>query len=67
MTAPAKATSETPSLWCELVAQSVEHVTFNHGVLGSNPSELTRASFIFRHENEKGRVSPAFVVSAKRM
>ncbi len=26
---------------CELVAQSVEHVTFNHGVAGSNPAELT--------------------------
>ena len=25
----------------EPVAQSVEHVTFNHGVLGSNPSGLT--------------------------
>ena len=25
----------------EPVAQSVEHVTFNHGVLGSSPSRLT--------------------------
>ena len=25
----------------ERVAQSVEHVTFNHGVLGSSPSALT--------------------------
>src|ERR1700732_1042540 len=30
--------------WCdtsEPVAQSVEHVTFNHGVVGSNPAGLT--------------------------
>jgi hypothetical protein len=26
----------------ERVAQSVEHMTFNHGVLGSNPSALTK-------------------------
>ena len=26
----------------ERVAQSVEHVTFNHGVLGSSPSALTK-------------------------
>ena len=26
----------------EPVAQSVEHVTFNHGVLGSSPSALTK-------------------------
>ncbi len=26
---------------CERVAQPVEHVTFNHGVLGSSPSALT--------------------------
>jgi hypothetical protein len=26
----------------ERVAQMVEHVTFNHGVLGSNPSALTK-------------------------
>jgi hypothetical protein len=25
----------------EPVAQSVEHVTFNHGVVGSNPAGLT--------------------------
>jgi hypothetical protein len=25
----------------EPVAQSVEHVTFNHGVVGSNPTGLT--------------------------
>ena len=25
---------------CEPVAQSVEHVTFNHGVAGSNPAGL---------------------------
>src|SRR6516225_3388505 len=28
----------------EPVAQSVEHVTFNHGVLGSSPSGLTTKS-----------------------
>ncbi len=27
----------------ERVAQSVEHVTFNHGVLGSSPSALTKS------------------------
>jgi hypothetical protein len=32
---------QTP-VWWELVAQSVEHVTFNHGVMGSNPIELTK-------------------------
>jgi hypothetical protein len=26
----------------ERVAQPVEHVTFNHGVLGSSPSALTK-------------------------
>jgi hypothetical protein len=26
----------------ERVAQLVEHVTFNHGVLGSSPSALTK-------------------------
>jgi hypothetical protein len=29
------------SPWSERVAQPVEHVTFNHGVLGSSPSALT--------------------------
>jgi hypothetical protein len=29
----------------ELVAQTVEHVTFNHGVVGSNPTELTMRFF----------------------
>ena len=33
----------------EPVAQSVEHVTFNHGVLGSNPSGLTISPFQLRH------------------
>ncbi len=28
----------------ERVAQPVEHVTFNHGVLGSSPSALTTKS-----------------------
>ena len=32
---------QTP-VWWELVAQSVEHVTFTHGVMGSNPIELTK-------------------------
>ncbi len=32
----------TAGLEGERVAQTVEHVTFNHGVLGSSPSALTR-------------------------
>jgi hypothetical protein len=35
----------------EPVAQSVEHMTFNHGVLGSSPSGLTnkiRDLLVFR-------------------
>jgi hypothetical protein len=28
-------------IWNERVAQSVEHLTFNQGVLGSSPSALT--------------------------
>jgi hypothetical protein len=32
----------TAAFWCERVAQTVEHVTFNHGVLGSIPSALTK-------------------------
>jgi hypothetical protein len=30
------------ALGSERVAQPVEHVTFNHGVLGSSPSALTK-------------------------
>ncbi len=28
-------------IWNERVAQPVEHVTFNHGVVGSSPTALT--------------------------
>ena len=29
----------------ERVAQAVEHVTFNHGVVGSSPTALTKSPF----------------------
>jgi hypothetical protein len=29
-------------LWSERVAQSVEHLTFNQGVVGSSPTALTK-------------------------
>ena len=32
-----------PFLFLDSVAQSVEHLTFNQRVLGSNPSGITRA------------------------
>ena len=30
----------------ERVAQAVEHVTFNHGVVGSSPTALTKSTFV---------------------
>ncbi len=41
----------------EFVAQSVEHLTFNQRVAGSNPTELT---------NKRGRLVRPFFVGAKR-
>jgi hypothetical protein len=35
-------------IFLEPVAQSVEHVTFNHGVQGSNPCGLTNKTWYFR-------------------
>ena len=35
----------------ERVAQPVEHVTFNHGVLGSSPSGLTKDNKDFPHKS----------------
>lgn len=33
------------TIWNEPVAQPVEHLTFNQGVMGSNPIGLTTAHF----------------------
>ena len=51
-------------IFIEPVAQSVEHVTFNHGVQGSNPCGLTneikhlRLSLNFLYETQVGRREP---------
>lgn len=41
----------------ERVAQPVEHVTFNHGVLGSSPSALTKLSFEFKLLRDKHEIT----------
>lgn len=38
----------------ERVAQPVEHVTFNHGVLGSSPSALTKNSVLLGYPRHRG-------------
>lgn len=42
----------------ERVAQPVEHVTFNHGVLGSSPSALTKQNQTLTHQGERPLLFP---------
>jgi hypothetical protein len=52
----------------ERVAQPVEHVTFNHGVLGSSPSALTNKVKDLVENGDlqaNGSVSKAIVVMAR--
>lgn len=46
----------------ERVAQPVEHVTFNHGVLGSSPSALTKLSRNLKLVAFAGQVAVAAVL-----